>query len=574
MISPGSDDRSEIIDFFSYGSWAPHGPHVAAMKVAAQVARYIEIHNKNYKKDWSRRAQGVIASSFVSLANLPGGKYPIFDKSLLMTQESSKPGNRSSLGALEWPELKGLRPAEKDEVALELVVQAALAILAKAEGIFAFGQSILSTNRPPRKVDKDCWWAVKRYLEGMTGHLSKTGKLSQSVVVSEVNQSDVWVVAGLRPELVETGYLRAYQVHAIGRACLGASSDVTVAVKAAFCVASGWNKEQIQTLPRDPYAFRYEDAAGICQEAFLVSFKNRAGHFVNALFERGLKFLKLTKDQNIAFWEETDREINEAAHLLVLGDASIMDMMDRYQVLTDAIRGFDLFGDFSDSFFVCLGQEELTGAEYNIKLYGLDSYLGRAGVTYRSIRQSYVNVTRRATGSLASARHLTNNADVGVILTHYDDPVIQAELDEGVAFWQNCIQARVVESEPSLSIHLAIPEVELEWFRNLSVAAGISASLQISSRNVNLSEPEILEVVPTPEFFQELYLIGLSIFAARSRIGNDRWRVQAIPILAYVKALKRHIRESGLVDRYAGAVRIAMRKLRAGEIVPPAVLIS
>jgi hypothetical protein len=173
---------------------------------------------------------------------------------------------------------------------------------------------------------------------------------------------------------------------------------------------------------------------------------------------------------------------------------------------------------------------------------------------------------------LQISRHLVGHASSTVILTHYDDPVVQAELDAAVAFWQNCIQAHLLSGKPGVRTLLSVQDEDLEWFRNLSVVAGIASSLQVTGRKVTVSEREYLEFEQSPEAFKVLYLVKQGALAARRRVGDHRWRVQGIPILAYVRAIRRHLVDAGLIGQYIDAARLAFQQLQSGLIVLPLVM--
>lgn len=571
LLLSASPTSIEVVSIYNQASWTSFTPQVAAMKVAAAIDEYILAHRGLFKKDWSRRAQALISQFFIALGELPGKRYPLFDHGLLPVRTGTPSPAGKSLGALDWPELKGIRPGQRDEEALELVQAEILTILEESELAFAYGQTILAASSPPRNVNEECWWSVKRYLEALKARL-EDGKLLSDVSVEGVNLMTTWIYAGFPKSISGSEFLEAYSVREFASRCLGATNRVTAAVKLLMCTVTGWNKTQIGLVPRDPYAFRYEDEFGLCQAAFMAVFKARAGHFVHVHLDRGSSVIKLSREQNQSFWDETEKELNDDNQARIVNSPSAMDVFDRYTKLTEPLRSFDVDGQFADYFFVSIGQKGLSDTGLNLREYKLSAILNRDGVSYRAARQSFVNIVRRTTGSLAMSTHLTNNVGTGVILNHYDDPEIQAELDAVVAFWQNCFQALMLPGQTSLRSYLAISDDDLEWFRNLAVAAGIASSLRVMGRKLLVSEREFLVLERSPEAFQEVYLIKLGLLAARARIGQQRWRMQGVVMRGYIIAMRQHILEAGLIDEYFDAVRSAIRRLRKGEIALPVVM--
>ncbi|NSY68410.1 hypothetical protein G6L35_05995 [Agrobacterium tumefaciens] len=541
------------------------------MKVAAVIDEYIGMYCEIFKKDWPRRSQRSIATLFITLGEMPSKRYPLFDHGLLPVRTGSLSKTPKSLGGLDWPELAGIRPSQRDEMALELIQSEVTAILEESEDVFAFGQAVLNATSPPRHVNQECWWRVKGYLEELVSHL-KGGESLGKGVVEGLNRSSTWIYAGFPKSCIVGSFLEPYAVRELASRSIGATNRLTAAVKLYLCTITGWNRKQIGLIPADPYAFRYEDAFGICQAGFMAVFKRRAGHFVYAHLERGGNVKKISREQNFALWDDTEREFGEDIQARIVNRPSAMDVLDRYVKFTEPLREFDVDRKFTDRFFLSIGQHGLSETDLNLREYKLSELLNRDGVSYRAARQSYVNVVRRSTGSLATSAHLTNNTSIGVLLTHYDDPEIQAELDAAIAFWQNCFQALVLEDDASLRSYLAISDDDHKWFCNLAIPSGIASSLQVSGRKLTVHERDYLVLERSSETFQQVYLIKLGVLAARPRIGERRWRAQGVAILGYVVAMRRHLLNAGLIDQYFDAARTSMRRLQRNEIVIPRVM--
>ncbi|TCM57871.1 hypothetical protein C8J36_102675 [Rhizobium sp. PP-F2F-G48] len=564
-------NSNEVVEIYNAGSWTAFSPQLAAMKVAAVIDEYILVNYKMFRADWPRRTQRAIASMFILLGELPSKRYPSFDHGLLPVRAGSNSRSPKSLGALDWPELAGIRPSLRDEEALELVRSNIIEILEESEAVFSYGQSVLRAASPPKHVNDECWMLVKRYLHETIARL-RAGEDLRDGAVDGLNLSSTWIYAGFPKRYAPEPFLEPYAVRELASRCIGATNRLTASVKLHLCTVTGWNRTQIGLVPFDPYAFRYEDACGICEAGFMTVFKRRAGHFVNAHLERGAAVKTISRDENFSLWDDAVQELEGSSEACIVNSPSAMEVLDRYVTMTEPLREFDLESRFNDRFFVSIGQGGLSGTDLNIREYKLSELLGRRGVSYRTTRQTFVNVIRRSTGSLAASIHLTNNSATGVLLTHYDDPEIQAELDAAIAFWQNCFQALVIEGDTSLRSPLKISDDDLEWFSNLAIASGIASSIQVRGRKLTIHERDYLEIERSSEAFQEIYLVRRGILAARQRVGERRWRVQGVPILGYVVAMRRHLLDAGLIDQYFDAVRTSLKRLQKREIVVPTVM--
>jgi hypothetical protein len=399
LINDKHASSAEMLSMYDCGLWPTMGPQAAALKVAAVIESYIAEYRDRFRRDWSRRTQALLAKGLVWMGNLSSKRYPLFDISLLPIRSGSV-RQAVSLGGLDWPELMGIRPAERDEVALELVQQDALKVLDEAERTYKFGISALTLLSPPRNVGLESWWRIKHYLQSARADLLAGERLVDGGV-SGVNHPSTWIDAGF-PLPLGDAYLEVFEVRELAARCLGATNRVTAAMKAYFCTVTSWNREQINLLPRDPYAFRYEDAAGICQAAFLSEFKARAGHFVSTHLERRTRSQQVTKEQNLSIWAEVSTTAAENSQGSIIEIPSALDVLDRYAKLTVPVRDFDVNATFADRFFISIGQRGLSGTDVNLREYKLTPLLNRPEVNYRTIRQSCINIARRATGSIAN----------------------------------------------------------------------------------------------------------------------------------------------------------------------------
>ncbi|OJH54171.1 hypothetical protein ATN81_14975 [Agrobacterium pusense] len=546
----------------------------AATGLVVQVLGYwLDMNEKLYEVSWRRRCQPVIAQALEQLGAIGGRNYPDFRGNLLKTPPTVTVAPKS-LGMLPWPELEGVEPKSREKAALALVSDAALEEFRNCEAIFEFGQLIQKQKAPPEGAVRRDWLAVKGLIESVRRAYSASKSSLKGHQVGLINRASTWFRAGLPAGVVIPAYMEATAVLALINGCLGATSVATASVKALFCCETGWNHEQIDDLPLNPYAYRNEIECGIAERAFLTRYKNRAGHYVHAYLEKsGGTTVALRPEHDKLIWtDEMDFDASPSASILKT-DSSLLSILDRYAVMTAPLRYLsELNGHSLDRFFVSLTPNGLGSTSESLTSYFKGKFLGRKGIGYRSIRQSYTTVTRRRTGSLTATKYATDHTRTAVILRHYDDDTIRAELDEAIAFFQNCIQSIILENQERLAFRLEISVEDARWFQHLSIVSGIRAAISIQGQSADVANLSYLEFQPFPENYTTLYLLRRSLIASRFRLGNNRWRAQGLPQLAILNAIRTHISRSGLGAQYAASVRATLNSLRSGKISLPPVL--
>ncbi len=543
-------------------------------EVAEIVQDYLNALEKEYKENWPRRTQKYLSDVLAVLGERKDRSYPAFHRKVLPTRKAPRQDETISLSKLPLDALKGIPARHRDQAALDLIKDEALRAFEKWEAIFNFGQAVIYGTRPPA-ADKNCWNKIRRFLVSV----QKGAKRGQSIGMNHphegLNLLEVWEKAGLTSlseKRVQTNlsgkkFMSSRILYSIAFGCIGASPSATAALKAIFCACFGWNKEQIGLLPPDPYAFRTEEIAGLANEAFLVAYKARAGHYVNAYLERGFRDFTPDEEQLIKLWDEEVSDFgNEGVSLI--SDTSVLALFDRYALMVTPIREL-ASPDIRNRFFLALTWTGVTSVEETLNVYKLGPITSLKGVGYQTIRQSFVNVTRRRIGSLTNAKYATNNTNESTILAHYDDEVIQDELTSAQAFWQNCIQADLLTQDRELRSRFNVSEDEFEWFSNLSIISGISASLSIVPKRLSVTETGYFEFTPSIDSYIQIFLQRRSLLNSKRAVGVRRWQVQAVPLLAMLKAIRKHGFENGWGDMYREAVRQAFMGLKNGEIIVP-----
>jgi hypothetical protein len=543
------------------------------MLVAKTFANYLASCRKLYGPDWPRRTQQDVGKTLEALGAIPGDYYPKYKLKALKRPRTPQRDKARSLAPVFLLELEGVRPADRDFEALKLVRTAALDIFRKAEELFSFGQGFGSSSIAPDGVDPAAWYSIKTLINSVNAEVQETGRATMRHDWKLANKRSTWVEAGLPAHIIDHAVIAPMKVHQLVVSCLAVTASTTVAVKIIFCCDTGWNQEQINELAAEPYAFRDDSEAGICDGAFLAAFKARANHFVHAYLERGYDSYNPTPAQIKMMWEDELKFRDGASATVVAADSSLLAILDRYKSMAEPLRSLDGSERFSEGFFICLTMVGLSQPNGSIHGdYSLGELLGRAGIGYTAIRQSFGTVIRRKTGSLTLTKLATDHTRTGVILRHYDDDTIRAEIDGAIRFFQNAIQSVVLKGRDVAALRLGLSNADSAWFEKLSVLSGITTAIGIRDRRNSVDEQDFLYFVPSLENLKEIYLLRRSLIAARFRLGNDRWRVQGLPLMAIVNALRRHCSESGFGGQYTKAVSLVLRDLRSGLISLPPVL--
>jgi hypothetical protein len=199
--------------------------------------------------------------------------------------------------------------------------------------------------------------------------------------------------------------------------------------------------------------------------------------------------------------------------------------------------------------------------------------LTRSGVTFPAIRKSYLCLTVKEVGSVAATRPIAGHNGLGVLMPHYlNTPEIKADLDESIRFFQNSCQALIVGQRTEAAILLQLSPEDLTWFSRLAMMSGIAAAVGMGSEHEAASGDKKLCFSPTEDNLRDLFLAHWALRRAQRRVSAARWRVQALPMLAIVKALGRTVCANGLRATYFAAARRAHRDLVAGVIALPPIL--
>jgi hypothetical protein len=514
------------------------------------------------------------------LGEMPERHYPPFQRRLVSIPKL--PGKIETLGSLGWPEIESLIGAAREKRALSMVREAALLEFERTELVFRFGLEVLSGQEGGR--DPEARALVREFLEAERLSWQKTGRsqfhpensLHPDVarIKKKLGDRSIWRDAGLNID--GTGRLKSHEFPTLALACLGATRQSTAMVVTVFACDTGWNRQPILDLPRQPFVFETKDQCGIATAAFAESFKTRAGHSVMAYLDRDNLVSGLAEERVRAEWAGTVNAFNsngeENGHAVITRDSPMLDLLDRYRAMTEAIRSFDLHHEHTERYFVYLtpnvGLHRKEGLTISECADG--DVLGRKGVTFQAIRKSFLSLKLREVGSVEALRPIAGHSRSSILMAHYvNSAEINAELDDSIRFFQNACQALILNDHHAVEISLDPQDVE--WFRRLADASGISAAVGMVDtwQSGNL---RTLRFDPTAANLRDLFLTHLALRKARWQVPAGRWTVQGLPLLAIVKAIGRTLCAKGLRSSYKTIARATYQEFTLGLIALPPVL--
>jgi len=249
-----------------------------------------------------------------TLGNRGDSRFAPFERRLVTFPEHTS--ETLSLAELEWPETVGLSGAEAERRALELMRNDAVTRFEVFERRFETGQRIVGEQSPPPDCPPDAWLALKTLIGTEQQHWLRTGRsqfdpihsCSDEVtnLMDRICSLETWLSAGgpcfIDGSSATEERIDPFSLRRMTLECLGPTIGATLAVMIVLCVDSGWNRQSIIELPRNPYLFSTKSEVALASSAFISSFKARAGHDVVAHLERGETLRGLGESVAKAAW--------------------------------------------------------------------------------------------------------------------------------------------------------------------------------------------------------------------------------------------------------------------------------
>ncbi|HLZ67162.1 MAG TPA: hypothetical protein VKQ29_13095 [Aliidongia sp.] len=289
-------------------------------------------------------------------------RFPLFERKLITFPTYE--GDTTSLAELGWAETAGKNGAEAERYSLQLVRESAVQKFEMYERRFEIGQRIIRSEAPPPEVNPNAWSAIKTVVEHERLSWQRSGRSQfdpQGEIAKEVRDvmdrllsAATWRAAGCSDMLDRSrgtdGDINYFSLPNMALELLGPTPKATRALMVAFCVDTGWNRQSIEELPRNPYVFSTVGSVAIGSSTFIVSFKGRANHDVFAHLERNAPIEGLLRANVEAAWassvaefDPSGRELGYAVIKTSSGnkDDSLLDLLDRYERMAKQAPGGD-----------------------------------------------------------------------------------------------------------------------------------------------------------------------------------------------------------------------------------------
>ena len=322
-----------------------------------------------------------------------------------------------------------------------------------------------------------------RELTGQS-QFSKNGVRANARKVDEAMKvlanPSTWLEAGLETLVPDAQKLDFQQIMTLVLSCIGATRSTVVAAKLVFCCETGWNRQPIDDIPTQVYQFRLTGEVGVATASFVSVFKNRAGHFVQALLEHP-QLVGGRAMEVVATWEEVEREKSWGSfdQRCMLSDTS--PAYTAIELVRPLMKPLDAFTKDSRVHGQFFKSVSLSGGISNVRREVASIFkhgpLAAPGLTFGLIRKSYLQLMLRVVGSVESLRVHAGHSGTSVLLPHYLNSVeVRRELEQSTRFFQNAVQALVTE-EVGGSLKLLMPDVDHEWFYNLARISGVASAV-------------------------------------------------------------------------------------------------
>jgi hypothetical protein len=535
----------------------------------------------NKWKSTSVRAQrGHLLTAIDRLREIDESSFPLIDPRLMPLGAHKDSRGRRSLGELDWKEFEHLDPSKRDATGIAILRAAALQIFERYEKIYAFGQRILNQPAPAENTaqhhirrlidDEITSWSIHGYSQ-----FSQSWGEEKSEIIASLASPAVWQDLGLDIEF-ETDQLQFTLVADLILSCIAPTYRLNQAIQTIFCCDTGWNRQPIQYLPAQPFAYRTDKEIFIGSNRILASLKNRAGHVVhadpsNAEFVRGLAATNFSSE-----WDDLAANLKvekgDEQFRLAL-NSELLDLLKRYQAMQTRSCSWKT-GKTSELFFYVLGQRAIgvQVADRDISvLMPADSPLKRPGVNFSAIRKSFLNSLSSAGLEPSFITEIAGQRSGRILQQNY---IIGAQAartyEEPARFWQGCIQEILLNDK--IAFKLSIPDENREWFRMFGLLTGITAACGLEQMELDGEVTDDYIFVPNQKNYIDLFLAHKGVKQQRYQVSQQRWEIQGEALLGIIKGYGRQLSNKQLGREYRTAARIANARIKSGELTVPLML--
>lgn len=523
------------------------------------------------------------AKLFEHLGALPDRNYAHFLTTYVKSRYTSI--DSDSVADIDFAETKGLEGAARLRKSLAIISLAAFEILADECAIFeslsqARSGMITESTSATKKAALE---TIKVVMQAELHSLRVTGKSQFSTSGVRTNAAEVdiavqglanpavWYQAGVPEGALGENLLTLQAIRQILSRGIGASRSACLAAKLIIVCDKGWNRQPIESIPAAVFAFRIFDEYGICSASFLQVFKNRAGHDVLALIEHGSAESTGRREKILAAWDSAEAAAEWAEHdersLLKATDPSFI-AIEMLRPLVEALRDCRDVAGAGKLFFRFLSWSGgLSTNDRDVRASFRGGILGTVGVTFPAIRKAVLRLRLRQIGSIGGVRPHAGHIGPNVLLANYfNSPDTIKELWQSTRFFQNAVQALVMD-QVGTALNLNVTDEHHNWFLRLANTSGVASAVGFGV-SIPISGPRTFRFEPTPDRIRGLISLHVALIIERRSMPRTRWALMGIPLLGFVIAVRRKLKEAGLSTLLRQASRQFMSDFRAGRAVP------
>lgn len=521
------------------------------------------------------------ARVFEYLGTLEGRNYPHFLKSYVKSRYTRV--DSESVADIDFVETRGLVGAARIRKSLEVISQAAFHVLRKEVEVFeALGPArTLEFSAEISQSRRSALEVIAVVLQAELHSLQQTGYSQFSTSGVRTNTAEVelalhrlfdpliWYQAGIPEGTLPT----KFDLHLVRNLLckgVGAGRAACLAAKIIIACDKGWNRQPIESIPPEIFAFRIFDDYGICSASFLQVFKNRAGHDVLALIEHGKIESPGRKEKIIAAWEGAEGDAKwleqDERCLLKATDPSFV-ALELLRPLVEALNICSADPEVGKVFFKHISWSHgVSTNDSDVRASFKGGILGTAGVTFPAIRKAVLRLHLKEIGSIAGVRPFAGHVAQQVLVkSYFNCPDTRRELWESTRFFQNAVQALILD-QIGASWKLNVSDEQHDWFLRLAHASGIASAVGFGV-SIPISGPQTFRFEPTPDGIRGLVSLHASLVLKRRLMPRLWWAMTGIPLLGFVIAVRRKLKEAGFAVSLRQETRKFMGDLRSGRAV-------
>ncbi|CAN7343984.1 hypothetical protein LJR010_001789 [Ensifer adhaerens] len=538
------------------------------------------LETKKWKSTSVRAQRNHLLTAIDRLREIDEDSFPLIDPRLMPMGAHRDSTGRTALGELDWKELADIEPATRDATAIAIIRSAAVTLFERDEKVFWFGQAILDEKDVRGKPA--AWHDIRGLIESEIAFWNehRCSQFSQpwgdkGKIISSLSDPAIWNDLGLDVDF-GTKQLAMTLVSGLIVSCVGPGTRLSQALQTVFCCDTGWNRQPIQYLPAQPFAFRTDKQIFLGSNRVLAALKVRAGHVVhadpaNAELIRGLAATNFSSEWDDVAASLKVEKSDEQCRLEV--DSELLDLLQRYRAMQR------LSSQWTDEETENLFFHAISQRAQGVQVVKCDISLGmpdatplkRPGVNFSAIRKSFLNSLSSAGLEPSFISEIAGHRSGNILQKNY---IIGAQAtrtyEEPARFWQGCIQEILLNDK--IAFKLSIPDKNREWFRMFGMLTGITAACGLEQMELDGEVTDDYIFVPNQKSYIDLFLAHKGVKQQRYQVSQHRWEIQGEALLGIIKGYGRQLSRKQLGREYRTAARIANARIKSGELTVPLML--